>query len=457
MNQPHSLSPSTPFKWTLLYYHYFSKKISIKERSELQAILITSAQTNKLVGRIRVAFDGINATLGGFSKSDLENHANEISSLQDFGFNTENTSIDFKYALSNGSRSIEAIEGCRFNTFEAKLVDEIVTMNLSEDRANPVNTGIHLSPIEFHNGILRIDTGIDTGIDTTNINTIKADVIIDVRNSYESAIGRFVPPSDVSLLVPNVRTFANMPSYFDSIEESIKGKNIFMYCTGGVRCERASAYIREKGDGFKNVYQLQGGVQRYLEAAERGDLSTIKDKTGELIDSSLWGGRLFVFDERRPVRLAGACPPPLSYRPSTRILSTCILCKKPWDEYEWLRCGQCSILVLVCDTCIQNGTTATIDDRSRLRCSTCSCSTFGDSTIKRRSSIASTEKPSIEELQKRKEEREQRGAERRAQLKNINNASSSSSLSSSSSILSVTDTDTDMPLFRGLFDDDNNS
>jgi hypothetical protein len=172
------------------------------------------------------------------------------------------------------------------------------------------------------------------------------------------------------------------------------------------------------------------------------------------------GGRLFVFDERRPVRLAGACPPPLSYRPSTRILSTCILCKKPWDEYEWLRCGQCSILVLVCDTCIQNGTTATIDDRSRLRCSTCSCSTFGDSIIKRRrSSIASTEKPSIEELQKRKEEREQRGAERRAQLKNINNASSSSSssLSSSSSMLSVTDIDTDKPLFIGLFDDDNNS
>ena len=446
MNQTPPLTPSTPFKWTLLYYHYFSQKISIKARAELQDMLITSAQRNNLVGRIRVAYDGINATLGAYSKSDLEKHANEISSLHDdFGFNTENTFIDFKYALSEGSRSIEAIEGCRFNTFEAKLVDEIVTMNLSKERANPINTGIHLSPIEFHNGIIM------DGCDTKS-NIIKADVIIDVRNSYESDIGRFVPPSNVSLLVPNVRTFADMPSYFDSIEESIKGKNIFMYCTGGVRCERASAYIREKGEGFKNVYQLQGGVQRYLEAAERGDLSIIKDKTGELIDSSLWGGRLFVFDERRPVRLAGACPPPLSYRPSTRILSTCILCKKPWDEYEWLRCGQCSILVLVCDTCIQNGTTATIDDRSRLRCSTCSCSTFGDSIIRRRrSSIASTEKPSIEELQKRKEEREQRGAERRAQLKNINNASSSS-LSSSSSMLSDTE-----PLFIGLFDDDNNS
>jgi predicted sulfurtransferase len=284
MNQTPPLTPSTPFKWTLLYYHYFSQKISIKARAELQDMLITSAQRNNLVGRIRVAYDGINATLGAYSKSDLEKHANEISSLHDdFGFNTENTFIDFKYALSEGSRSIEAIEGCRFNTFEAKLVDEIVTMNLSKERANPINTGIHLSPIEFHNGIIM------DGSDTTS-NIIKADVIIDVRNSYESDIGRFVPPSNVSLLVPNVRTFADMPSYFDSIEESIKGKNIFMYCTGGVRCERASAYIREKGEGFKNVYQLQGGVQRYLEAAERGDLSIIKDKTGELIDSSLWGG-----------------------------------------------------------------------------------------------------------------------------------------------------------------------
>ena len=447
MNQTPLLTPPTPFKWTLLYYHYFSQKISIEARAALQEMLQTSAQRNNLVGRIRVAFDGINATLGAYSKSDLEKHANEISSLHgEFSFNTENTFIDFKYALSEGSRSIEAIEGCRFNTFEAKLVDEIVTMNLAKERANPINTGIHLSPTEFHNGII-----LDSSDTTSNI--IKADVIIDVRNSYESDIGRFVPPSNVSLLVPNVRTFADMPSYFDSIEKFIKGKNIFMYCTGGVRCERASAYIREKGEGFKNVYQLQGGVQRYLEAAERGDLVTppIAKNTGDLIDSSLWAGRLFVFDERRPVRLAGACPPPLSYRPSARILSTCILCKKPWDEYEWLRCGQCSILVLVCDTCIQNGTTATIDDRSRLRCST--CSTLGDSIIKRRSSNASTEKPSIEELQKRKEEREQRGAERRAKLNIINNASSSSLFSSFSMSLVA---DTGKPLFIGLFDDDDN-
>jgi predicted sulfurtransferase len=389
-------SNSPPSRWTLLYYHYYPRRISPETRSELQTYFQTSASTNKLVGRVRVAFDGVNATLGAYNREDLERHAFSLSILPGFG----EPPIDFKYALSNGARSNEAIEGCRFNTFEAKLVDEIVTMNVADNRANPLNNGTHLTPAQFHDGLLGMSES-----------TMKADIVIDVRNSYESDIGRFCPPHGVPLLVPNVRTFAEMPAFFDKHEDILRGKNVFMYCTGGVRCERASAYIREKGGDFSNVFQLHGGVQRYLEAAEAGSLANSSDSNA--LDSSLWGGRLFVFDERRPVRLAGACPPPPSYRPSTRILSSCILCKAPWDEYEWLRCGKCSILVLVCDTCIQNGATSSPANISRLRC--INCSSITTESINEKAPSKRLEKI---ELKRLKEEREERGREWRARAAN---------------------------------------
>lgn len=383
-----SSTSSPPARWTLLYYHYFPERISPLGRSALQAFFQQNASLHTLVGRIRVAFDGVNATLGAYNREDLEKHAAALSVLPGI----IESPIDFKYALSGGARSNEAIDGCRFNTFEAKLVDEIVTMNLSNNRAHPLNTGTHLSPKDFHDGLLG-----------SNAN-IKADVIIDVRNSYESSIGRFLPPKGVPILVPNVRTFAEMPEFFDKNEELLRGKNVFMYCTGGVRCERASAYIREKGEGFKNVFQLHGGVQRYLEAAEGGILSSYEN------ESSLWAGRLFVFDERRPVRLAGAHPPPPSYRPSRHILSLCILCNTPWDEYQWLRCALCSILVLVCDTCIHNGATATDADLNRLRCKNCFSKNFEKETV--------LEKRLEEtDLKRLKEERDKRGAEWRARVK----------------------------------------
>jgi len=371
-----------------LYYHYFPNRISLLARSELQAFFQKSASIHTLVGRIRVAFDGVNATLGAYNREDLEKHAAALSVLP--GINE--SPIDFKYALSSGARSNEAIDGCRFNTFEAKLVDEIVTLNLADNQANPVNTGIHLSPKDFHDGLLGSNTNI------------KADVIIDVRNSYESSIGRFLPPKGVPILIPDVRTFAEMPAFFDKNEELLRGKNVFMYCTGGVRCERASAYIREKGEGFKNVFQLHGGVQRYLEAAEGGILSSYEN------ESSLWGGRLFVFDERRPVRLAGAYPPPPSYRPSRHVLSHCILCNTLWDDYQWLRCAICSILVLVCDTCIHNGATATDDDLNRLLCKNC--------FSKKEEKEIVPEKRLVEtDLKRLKEERDKRGVEWRARVK----------------------------------------
>jgi len=133
-----------------------------------------------------------------------------------------------------------------------------------------------------------------------------------------------------------------------------------MYCTGGVRCERISAWLRQKGPDFEHVFQLKGGVQRYLEDAEAG---TVGDTSAEKVGCgpSYWAGRLFVFDGRDAVTTSGAVPlrgdiPPALTKVDDapgceRVLGQCVVCSSPHDIYDGLRCSTCGVLVLVCPSC----------------------------------------------------------------------------------------------------------
>ena len=390
-------------RWTLLYYCY----VPVGDRAILSRFFEENAARLALVGRVRVAKDGVNATLGALSRDALEEHCASVRSL-----GGAFKAIDFKVAPSLGARSAAAVAGCRFDAFEAKIVDEVVTMNVPPGIADPTRCGRHLSPLEFHRALLD-SSGSDKGD--------KGIVLIDVRNGYESEIGRFVPPAHVQFLQPNVRTFAEFPAYFDARAEELKDKTVLMYCTGGVRCERASAYLRERG--VENVSQLSGGIQRYLEAAEAGVLSsdTVPPSSPSLSSSdssaftSMFAGRLFVFDERRPVRVAGSAPPLPSYRPSDRVLGSCVLCAGPHDEYAWLRCGACSVLVLVCDACVDAGCTASDNDVRSLRCANCA----GGNEPRRRRAIAAVEslapEARAERARLRREARSARGIARRAE------------------------------------------
>ncbi|MCD7448610.1 hypothetical protein HAX54_044864 [Datura stramonium] len=123
-----------------------------------------------------------------------------------------------------------------------------------------------------------------------------------------------------------IRQYSDLPSWIDNNSEKLRGNNILMYCTGGIRCEMASAYIRSKGAGFENVFQLYGGIQRYLE---------------QYPDGGFFRGKNFVFDHRVSV---GSL--------DSRILGTCLLCSSPFDDYSSrTRCTCCRMLVLVCDNC----------------------------------------------------------------------------------------------------------
>ena len=108
-----------------------------------------------------------------------------------------------------------------------------------------VPVGVHLPPADFHSALLEADPA--------------QSVLIDVRCSKEFQIGHFERSID-----PKIRTFAEWPKFVKDNMETLKGKKVFMYCTGGIRCEKASAYM--KSAGFDEVYQLKGGIHRYLEA-----------------------------------------------------------------------------------------------------------------------------------------------------------------------------------------------
>ncbi|EPQ10421.1 Thiosulfate sulfurtransferase/rhodanese-like domain-containing protein 2 [Myotis brandtii] len=130
-------------------------------------------------------------------------------------------------------------------------------------------------------------------------------------------------------LAPDIRKFSYFPSYVDRNLDLFREKRVLMYCTGGIRCERGSAYLKAKGV-CKEVFQLKGGIHKYLEEFPDG----------------FYKGKLFVFDERYA----------LSY--NSDIVSECSYCGAPWDQYKLCSTPQCRQLVLTCPACQGQGLTA---------------------------------------------------------------------------------------------------
>ncbi|KAH0726940.1 hypothetical protein KY284_002805 [Solanum tuberosum] len=202
--------------------------------------------------------------------------------------------------------------------------NELVTLSSCPLPSSPPdisNAGKHLSAAEFHSVLHNVGNPQDKLISSSD----KGTVLIDARNLYETRIGKFYTPN-VETLDPEIRQYSDLPSWIDNNSEKLCGNNILMYCTGGIRCEMASAYIRSKGAGFENVFQLYGGIQRYLE---------------QFPDGGFFRGKNFVFDHRVSVGSS-----------DSRILGTCLLCSSPFDDYSSrTRCTYCRMLVLVCDNC----------------------------------------------------------------------------------------------------------
>ena len=176
---------------------------------------------------------------------------------------------------------------------------------LDDETFDPSNTGVHLKAKEFNELTDREDT-----------------VIVDMRNHYESEVGHFE-----GAITPDVDTFRDSLPIVEEILEPHRDKHIVMYCTGGIRCEKASAYFKHKG--FDKVYQLEGGIIKYAHDAREQGLP------------NKFRGKNFVFDER------------LGERISDEVIASCHQCGKPCDTHVNCANVMCNLLFIQCEECAE--------------------------------------------------------------------------------------------------------
>jgi UPF0176 protein len=249
-------------------------------------------------GTLLVAHEGLNGTIAG-PEASVERVLAGIRALPGFA------GLDVKYAMA---------ETMPFHRMKVRIKGEIVTMG--EPDLDPADAGTYVAPADW-NALIR-----DPGV-----------IVIDTRNDYEAAVGAFE-----GAVQPNTRGFRDFPDWFRAEGRALldgpNPRKVAMYCTGGIRCEKATAFL--KAEGVQDVFHLEGGVLRYLETTPQAD--------------SLWRGECFVFDERVAV---GHGLTPGSH-------SLCRGCRMPVSEAA--RASSRYVEGVSCDRCAETRTEA---DRAR--------------------------------------------------------------------------------------------
>ena len=272
---------------TLSFYSY----AHIGNPEVLRDHLFISWNALDVLGRIYVAHEGVNAQLS-------------VPAPKFDAFKEHLDSIDFL----NGIRLNIAIEqdNKAFLKLKIKVRNKIVADGLNDDTFDVTNKGVHLSAEAFNSITNQEDT-----------------IVVDMRNHYESEIGHFQ-----GAITPDVDTFRDsLPIIEEDLAEHKEDKNLVMYCTGGIRCEKASAYFKHKG--FKNVYQLEGGIIEYARQVKNQGLE------------NKFVGKNFVFDERRSETI------------SEDVIARCHQCGTACDTHVNCANEACHLLFIQCPSCAE--------------------------------------------------------------------------------------------------------
>ncbi|KAF6156595.1 hypothetical protein GIB67_014574, partial [Kingdonia uniflora] len=224
----------------LLYYKY----ATVQDIQDLVSFYDSNCKSLGLLGRVRIAPDGVNVTVGG-KLSSLHNHIDAAKT------NTLFEGTDFKLASCSGPSNESIAKECGFTSLSIRVVKELVTFSCHPSLKPPAisSAGKHLTPVEFNSFIQGSSFEKDSPTRHRKL------LLLDARNVYETRIGKFEAPN-VETLDPEIRQYSDLPSWIDNHSEQLQDNCILMYCTGGIRCEMASAYIRSKGAGFENVFQV---------------------------------------------------------------------------------------------------------------------------------------------------------------------------------------------------------
>ena len=269
---------------TISFYHYFP----IQNPQEFRDFLYKNLDILKVFGRIYVAKEGINA--------QISVPTNNFESFKSFLYSIE---------LLNGLRLNIAVDddGKSFWVLKIKVREKVVADGINDPNFSMENKGRYVNAQQM-NELLKDD----------------ATVVIDMRNHYEFEVGHF----EKAIEIPSDTFREQLPMAVDMMKGN-EEKNIIMYCTGGIRCEKASAYMLHQG--FKNVFHLEGGIINYAQQIKQNGLD------------SKFIGKNFVFDNR------------LGERITEDIISKCHQCDKPCDAHTNCKNDGCHLLFIQCETC----------------------------------------------------------------------------------------------------------
>jgi len=267
---------------TLSFYKY----INLKNLSELRDNLFLEWKKINILGRVYISSEGINAQI-----SLPEHNLNLFKKFMEN--NSVFKDIPLKFAIQ---------EGISFLKLTIKIKDEIVAYKVPNQEYNIKKVGKHLNYKEYHQAI-------DNGA-----------TIIDMRNYYEGEVGRFE-----GAIIPNVDTSMDLLPEVKKILQGQENNQILLYCTGGIRCEKASAYLIHHG--FKDVNQLNGGIIQYANDIKKDNVK------------SKFIGKNFVFDHR------------LGENITNDIISNCHQCKNPSNNHTNCINQACHILFIQCEKC----------------------------------------------------------------------------------------------------------
>ena len=221
-------------------YHFTNLNNLQDKQSDLEII----CKNNSILGTLLLATEGINGTIAG-STQGIQIVVDHIKNWEEI------SDLELKYSFSSHQN---------FNRLKIKIKDEIVTMGKGDINVKE-ESGTYVDPKDWNNLISQEDV-----------------IVIDARNEYEVSMGQFAGAID-----PKTDTFRQFPNWADQLNrDSDTPKKVAMYCTGGIRCEKASSYMKTLG--FDEVFHLKGGILKYLEVIPE--------------EESLWSGECFVFDDR---------------------------------------------------------------------------------------------------------------------------------------------------------------
>lgn len=273
---------------TLSFYRY----VKIADPNRFRDMLFERLYALGCFGRIYVAQEGINAQMN-VPKKYWDQFDAFIRSTPEL------SGVPYKIA-------VEELQKPSFYRLIIKVKKKIVADGLNDESFDVTNTGEYLTAKEFNEYVDDPDA-----------------VVVDMRNAYESEIGHFE-----HAILPDVDTFRDELKIVPQLLKIHKNKKIALYCTGGIRCEKASAWL--KHNGFENVRHLKGGIIDYKHQVKREGLE------------NKFKGKNFVFDERMGERIGD------------EVISYCHLCSQnKSDTHYHCKNGACHVLFLGCDTCIE--------------------------------------------------------------------------------------------------------